>query len=43
MEVSRLPVRRVQVAVDAHLDPSVWPAAIPAVAQLLADGLDSVP
>ena len=43
MEVSRLPVRRVQAASDAHLDPSVWPAAIPAVAQLLAGGLELGP
>lgn len=38
--LSRLPVRRVQAAADADLDPAVWPASIPAVAHLLAHGLD---
>ena len=35
-----LPVRRVQQAQDAALDPARWPATIPAVGQLLRDGLD---
>ena len=35
-----LPVRRVQQAEDAALDPGRWPATIPAVGQLLRGGLD---
>ncbi|WP_271178500.1 AAA family ATPase [Leifsonia poae] len=34
------PVRRVRVFNDAMYDPDVWPANIPAVAQVLRDGLE---
>jgi predicted ATPase len=34
------PVRRVQARPDAQVDPAAWPYDIPAVAQLLCDGLD---
>lgn len=37
----RRPVRR--VVADEHADPSRWPATIPAVAQLLDEGLDLAP
>ena len=37
---ARYPVRRLQAHETAALDPEVWPATIPAVAQLLRDGLD---
>lgn len=35
-----LPVRRVERRPDATLDPLAWPASVPAVAQVLRDGLD---
>ncbi|WP_338074782.1 AAA family ATPase [Kineococcus vitellinus] len=34
------PVRRLERHPDAALDPAAWPDSIPAVAQLLTDGLD---
>lgn len=34
------PVRRIRVAEDAEIDRTAWPASIPAVAQLLRDGLE---
>ena len=37
------PVRRVEVVPDHGLSPDRWPGTIPAVAQLLADGLDLAP
>jgi len=36
----RYPVRRVQVSPSAELDRSAWPATIPAVRQVLEQGLD---
>jgi predicted ATPase len=36
----RLPVRRVQRRDDTRIDPGRWPASIPAVCQLLAEGLE---
>lgn len=36
----RYPVRRVQASVDAPLAPERWPATIPAVRQVLEQGLD---
>jgi predicted ATPase len=38
-----LPVRRVERDDDAAVDPRAWPATVPAVAQLLRDGLDLGP
>jgi predicted ATPase len=35
-----LPVRRVRRSLDATLDDATWPATIPAVGQVLRDGLD---
>lgn len=45
MDVVRwgLPVRRVQRRPDAALDARAWPATVPAVAQLLREGLDLGP
>ena len=40
MRFARYPVRRVEASPGDALDPSVWPATIPAVQQLLRDGLD---
>ncbi|WP_375388292.1 AAA family ATPase [uncultured Amnibacterium sp.] len=37
---ARFPIRRVEARTRSPLDPAAWPATIPAVAQLLADGLD---
>lgn len=39
----RRPVRRIQRAEDAPVDWSSWPVTVPAVQQLLADGLDLAP
>jgi predicted ATPase len=41
--ISRLPVRRVQGRADAAPDWARWPATLPAVAQVLRDGLDLGP
>jgi predicted ATPase len=38
-----LPVRRLERRPDAGLDPRAWPATVPAVAQLLREGLDLGP
>ncbi len=38
-----LPVRRVQLDAQAAYDPVAWPFTLPAVAQLLTDGLDLAP
>ena len=40
MAFARYPVRRVEASPAAELDPARWPATIPAVRQLLRDGLD---
>jgi predicted ATPase len=36
----RYPVRRIEARADAEVDVDAWPATIPAVRQMLADGLD---
>lgn len=41
--ISQLPVRRVERAAGRALPVDQWPATVPAVAQLLADGLDLGP
>jgi predicted ATPase len=40
MRFARYPVRRVEASPAATFDPTTWPATIPAVRQLLRDGLD---
>lgn len=40
MQFARYPVRRVEASPGAPLDPAAWPATVPAVRQLLRDGLD---
>ncbi|GAA2754202.1 AAA family ATPase [Amnibacterium kyonggiense] len=40
MQFARYPVRRVEARPGAEVDGAAWPATIPAVAQLLRDGLD---
>lgn len=40
MRFARYPVRRVEARETEPLDPAGWPATIPAVRQLLRDGLD---
>jgi predicted ATPase len=40
MRFARYPVRRVEASAAAPIDATAWPATIPAVAQLLRDGLD---
>lgn len=40
MRFARYPVRRVEASPAAALEPDAWPATIPAVRQLLRDGLD---
>ena len=42
-DVPRHPVRRVEARADHDLAPRSYPASIPAVAQVLADGLDLGP
>ena len=41
--VPRHPVRRVEARADHGLDPDDWPASIPAVAEILTEGLDLSP
>lgn len=43
MDLDQPPVVRISRHPEAHLPAGQWPAAIPAVAQLLADGLDLAP
>ena len=43
MDLDQPPVVRVGVHPDHHLVASQWPATIPAVAQVLRDGLDLTP
>ena len=40
MRFARYPVRRVEARPGAEVDATTWPATIPAVRQLLRDGLD---
>jgi len=40
MALEPLPVRRVECRSDADLPPDQWPATVPAVAQLLREGID---